>query len=291
MKMYDCDLCGSPDLHAMEHLRRYTGEWDLHACKSCGFVQVARRRTPEELQKVWAEELYRADQNVRLSEKTYTAKMPAVMARQTFAAAFIDEAVKLKGKTVCDIGAGEGTFLEMLRGPDYGAEGFGIEPSADNCRMMTDAGIENFLGTMEDYAASKPGRTFDVATIIWTLENCQSALGVLKAAADLLPDGGHVAVATGSRILVPFKKPMQYYLGANSDVHPFHFTANTLGGLYAGAGFEVTNVNRFIDSDYLVVVGRKTAKRPIPWQKDDWQAVAAFFERWDQETQNFYKGK
>lgn len=291
MKTYDCDLCGSKDLHAMEVLRRYTGEWDLHVCKDCGFVQVARRRTPEELQKVWAEELYRADDKVRLSEKTYTAKMPAVMARQTFAAAFIDEAVNLRGKSVCDIGAGEGTFLDMLRGPAYGAKVFGIEPSKDNSDMMSDLGIENYLGTMEDYAASKPGRTFDVATIIWTLENCQSALGVLKAAADLLPDGGHVAVATGSRILVPFKKPLQYYLGANSDVHPFHFTANSLAGLYAGAGFEVTNVNRFIDSDYLVVVGRKTSKRPIQWQKDDWKAVADHFTRWDADTQAHFKGR
>ncbi len=291
MKTYACDLCGSADLHAMEVLRRYTGAWDLHICKECGFVQVARRRSPGELQKVWAEELYRADATVRLSEKTYTAKMPAVMARQTFAAAFIDEAVGLKGKSVCDIGAGEGQFLEMLRGSDYGAQVFGIEPSADNCRMMTDAGIPNFQGTMEDYAATKPGRSFDAATIIWTLENCQSASGVLKAAADLLPDGGHVATATGSRILVPFKKPLQYYLGANSDVHPFHFTANSLAGLYAGAGFEVTNVNRFIDSDYLVVVGRKTTKRPISWQKDDWRDVAQFFDRWDADTQAHFKGK
>ncbi len=290
MKTYDCDLCGSSELEAIEVLRRYTGDWDLHVCTGCGFVQIARRRTPQELQHVWAEELYRADEGERLSDKTYTARMPAVKARQTFAADFIDEAVSLAGKTVCDIGAGEGQFLDMIKAPPYGAEVFAIEPSADNCRLMSAAGHENFPGTIEDYMATEPERRFDVVTLIWTLENCQSASGVLSAAYDLLKPGGHVAVATGSRILVPFKKPLHYYLGTSSDIHPFHFSANALRGLYAESGFEVTDVNRFIDSDYLVTVGRKTERRqPIPWQGDDWKAVKAFFERWDAETQNHYK--
>lgn len=289
MKTYNCDLCDSSELEAIEVLRRYTGEWDLHVCRGCGFVQIARRRTPEELQHIWAKELYRANDSERLSDKTYTARMPAVKARQTFAADFIDEAVPMKGIDVCDIGAGEGQFLDIITAPPYGANVFAIEPSAANCELLNGAGHEHFLGTIEDYMATDSDRRFDLVTLIWTLENCQSASAVLRAAYDLLKPDGYIAVATGSRILVPFKKPLHYYLGANSDIHPFHFSANTIRGLLAAAGFEVTSVNRFIDSDYLVTVARKTDRgKPIPWQGDDWQAVKAFFERWDAETQNFY---
>ncbi|MFQ5763668.1 MAG: class I SAM-dependent methyltransferase, partial [Rhodospirillales bacterium] len=288
LTLYPCDLCAGTELAEVPSSKHYSGGWPVHVCRACGFVQVAERRAPEAIQKAWADELYRADDETRLGNATYTARMPAVHARQVFAADFLAEAVDLKGRRVVDIGAGEGDFLAMLQGPDYGAEGFAIEPSAANCELLRAAGIETFQGTMEDYVAAAEGaeRRFDVATLVWTLENTQSARGVLEAAAGILADGGHVLVATGSRILVPFKKPLQYYFGSNMDIHPFHFSANCLQGLLAVAGFETTHVNRFIDSDYLVVVGRRVAPgTEVPWQGDDPDAVLDFFERWHADTQ------
>ncbi len=291
LSLNPCDLCGGASLAEIECSKHYSGGWPAHVCRDCGFVQVALRRSPEAIQKSWADELYRADAKTRLSDKTYTARMPAVHARQVFAADFLAEAVALKGKRVVDIGAGEGDFLAMLQGPGFGAKGFAIEPAAANVELLKTAGIDCFHGTLEAYMASGDAtkRRFDVATLVWTLENCQSASGVLKAAAAILDDGGHVLVATGSRILVPFKKPLQYYFGANMDVHPFHFSVNCLKGLLAVAGFETTHVNRFVDNDYLTVVGRKAAPgKKIPWQGDDADRVLAFFERWHRETQNHY---
>lgn len=292
LTLYPCDLCSGTALAEVPASEHYSGGWPIHVCRDCGFVQVALRRTPEEIQKSWADEIYRADDTARISGSTYTARMPAAHARQVFAADFLAEAVGLKGKTVVDIGAGEGDFLTMLQAPEYGAKGFAIEPSSDNCELLKQAGIETFLGTMEDYAASPSSadRRFDVATLVWTLENCQSAIGILKAAAAILKDGGHIMVATGSRILVPFKKPLQYYFGPHMDVHPFHFSANCLKGMLAVAGLQTTNINRFIDSDYLVVVGRKAEPgTDIPWKGDDADAVLDFFARWHQDTQDHFK--
>lgn len=292
LTMNACDLCQSTDLAEVPSSKNYSDGWPLHVCRGCGFAQVVLRRSPEAIQKAWADELYRADEATRLSDTTYTARMPAVHARQVFAADFLAEAVDIKGKRVVDIGAGEGDFLAMLQGPDYGAEGFAIELSAANCAILKAAGIEFFEGTMEDYAEAPEAaeRRFDVATLTWTLENCQSARGVLTQAAGILDDGGHVMVATGSRILVPFKKPLQYYIGKNMDTHPFHFSANCLKGLLAVAGFEVTHINRYIDSDLLVVVGRKTGRaNDIPWEKDDWREVIDFFDRWDRDTRDYFR--
>lgn len=292
MQDYPCDLCGGTNLLAVDCAPRYMAGRPLHVCGDCAQVQVAHRKTPEELRQVWAEEIYRADDKVRLSDATYTARMPAVHARQTFAADFIDEAVALRGKTVCDLGAGEGRFLEMIRADDYGAEVFAVEPSAANCDLLARAGIDHFQGIAEEYLAQPDaGRhdAFDVVTIIWTLENCFSARDVMDAAWHLAKPGGHVAVATGSRILVPFKKPLQYYLGPNADAHPYHFSANSLRGYMAETGFRMTHVNRFIDSDYLVMVGEKTDRAaPIAWEKDDPQAVLDFFARWHKDTQDHF---
>ncbi|MBO6947058.1 MAG: class I SAM-dependent methyltransferase [Rhodospirillales bacterium] len=286
--LYPCDLCGSTELIEIPCAPHYMDGRPLHVCSACGFVQAAYRRTPEALQKMWAEEIYRAD-DAKISDKTYTARIPAVVARQTFAIEFLAENVDIKGKSLCDIGAGEGQFLEMLRAPRFDMDVFGIEPSTENCAILDELGFANFPGTMEEYAANSDGRTFDVASLIWTLENCQSASGVLAAAHDVVKPGGHLVMATGSRILMPFKKPLQYYLGPNVDAHPFHFSANALTSLMHKAGFKVIAHNRFIDSDYMVLIGERVESGDgLPLPKDDGHDVVDFFERWHRETQTHY---
>lgn len=286
--LYPCDLCTSQDLVEIPAAPHYMDGRPLHTCKSCGFVQAAYRRTPEALQRMWAEEIYRAD-DARISDKTYTARIPAVVARQTFAVEFLAEHVDIKGKSICEIGAGEGQFLDMLRVPRFKMDTFAIEPSKDNCAILDDLEIRNFIGTMEEYSAQKKDEQFDIAALIWTLENCQSASGVLVAAHDAVKPGGHLVVATGSRILMPFKKPLQYYLGPNVDVHPYHFSANALTSLMHQAGFKVTAHNRFIDSDYLVLIGERVENsNGLAMPTDDFAEIINFFDRWHHETQTHY---
>jgi 2-polyprenyl-3-methyl-5-hydroxy-6-metoxy-1,4-benzoquinol methylase len=281
---HNCDLCGSDNAAEIECANVYTNNQPLHVCKDCGLVYIKARRSANRIAEVWSEDLY---------GPTYTARIPAVKARQTYVADYIDNAVSLKGKSVCDIGGGEGQFLEMIRTPDYGAVVFAIEPSRQNCDTMMENGIEAFCGSIEDYidADLHKERKFDVVTIMWTLENCQSCRTVMDAAYDVLNDGGHVIISTGSRILVPFKKPLHYYLGPKAtDTHPIRMSANTITGLLAECGFERTHINRYIDTEYLVAVGEKTDRsKSIAWEKDDWKAVSNFFTRWHKETQDYFR--
>jgi 2-polyprenyl-3-methyl-5-hydroxy-6-metoxy-1,4-benzoquinol methylase len=280
-QLFPCELCNSEDFAEIPELRQYTAGQSIHVCKSCGFVQVIRRRTPERIAEVWAKELYKTD---------YTARIPAVKARHVYVAETIDVAIGLRGQSVCDIGAGEGYFVQLLR-DQYGAEVFGVEPSTANCGRMKHEGIGCFDGTAEQFMASAESkRRFDIVTAIWTLENSNSCRRLMDIAWHLLRDGGHVIVATGSRILVPFKKPLDKYLSPNpADTHAFRFSANTLRGLLAETGFECAHVNQFIDSDVLCVIGRRTDRiRPIAWAHDDWRRVTEFFTRWHNDTA-FYK--
>ena len=281
---HDCDLCGSSDAIEIEVARHYTDGQPLHVCKGCGFVYVRRRRSAKRIAEVWSDDIY---------GEGYTARIPAVKARQVYVAEFLDTSIGLKSKAVCDIGGGEGQFLELIGTQEYGAKAFAIEPSPKNCKMMSAAGIENFCGSIEDYRASPKfkDRRFDVITIMWTLENCQSCRTMVDAAYDILKNRGHLLIATGSRILVPFKKPMQYYLNTNpADTHCFRFSANTLGGVFAVSGFKQTHINRYIDTDYLMAIAQRTDRsKDIPWEKDDYRQVIDFFKRWHQETQKHYK--
>ena len=277
---FDCDLCGSDDAAEIEIAPSYTDGQPIHVCTNCGFVYVRKRRSASEIAETWSEDIFC---------KGYTAHTPAVRARHVYVAEFINEAIGIEGKTLCDIGGGEGLFADLVRKPNYGAQVFAIEPSPVNCQSLADLEIDAFKGTIEDYVANlgAGNRTFDIVTLLWTLENCQSCRGMLEAAYDALGDGGHIVVATGSRILVPFKKPLHLYLSANwADTHCFRFSANTLQGLMAINGFRVTHVNRYIDTDHLVMIGRKTEKsQSLPWHGDDHRAVVDFFRRWHDDTQ------
>jgi hypothetical protein len=281
---HSCDVCGSDRAIEIPRARIYTRGWPLHACADCGFVYVRARRSAQAIADSWSNEIY----GVR-----YTARIPAVIARHAFVSEFAHATLDLRGKRICDIGAGEGTFMDALRGPNFGAEVFGIEPSAANGKLMEKMGLAHFVGTVESYRKSEAAveASFDVATILWTLENCQSSKAMLDAANALVKPGGHIVVATGSRILVPFKKPLHYYLGpGDQDTHCFRFSRNSLTSALANSGFAIVAINRDIDSDILCAVARKVPdSADLPRPKDDPAKVVDFFERWHVETENFYK--
>ncbi len=279
---FPCDVCGADDAAEIEIARHYMDGQQLHVCRGCGFVHVRSRRSAQAIADAWSDDLY---------QRKYTARIPAVRARQVYVAEFMDTEIGVRGKSVCDIGAGEGLFLDMLREAPYDADVFGIEPSAANGNLMDSQDIPNTVGTIESYIDTPGHRTgFDIATIIWTLENCQSAKTMLDGAHHLLAGNGHMVVATGSRVLVPFKKPLQYYLGPNAaDTHAFRFSANTLRRAMANSGFETVRINRYIDTDVLVAIGRKS-ETPVDASayRDDWREVLDFFNRWHAETQAHY---
>lgn len=279
---FPCDLCGSDEAVEVPHAREYTAGQPVHICKHCGLVYVKYRRSAKEIADTWSGEFYGG---------FYKTRIPAVRARHVYAADYANVNIGLKNKKVCDIGAGEGQFLDIIR-TQYGAKVFGIEPSAKNCAELSGLGIDNFNGTVEDYCAGakRNKRKFDIVTIIWTLENCRSCRDMLRGAYDILGNGGDIVIETGSRILVPFKKPLYLYLAeVPADTNSFRFSANTLKGILAVSGFETTHVNRYIDSDVLCVIAKKMPfGRKIKWAGDDFSQVYDFFERWHKETA-FYK--
>lgn len=275
---FPCDICGNTEAVEVPHARKYTNGQPIHICKRCGFVYVKLRRSAEEIANTWSNKIF---------GEGYTARIPAVKARQVYVAEFVDISIGLKGKRVCDIGAGEGQFLEIVR-EEYGAKAFGIEASEANCVKLAKQGIAHFNGTIEAYCENNKNNLYkaDIVTIMWTLENCRSCRDMLAGAYGILVDNGYVVVATGSRILVPFKKPLNLYFGRfPADTHAFRFSANTLRGILAVCGFEVAYVNNYLDSDVLCIIARKVVpKKKNSFESDDYKKVYNFFERWHQET-------
>lgn len=278
---FPCDVCGGDAAVEVPYARAYTGGQQIHICKRCGFVYVKRRRSFAKVAEVWSKDLF---------AKKYTARSPLMLARHHYVAAFIDQTIGLRRKRICDIGAGEGQFLDIVR-KEYSAEPFGIEPSQANCTLMRKARIPCFRGTLEECVSQpRDTRDFDIATMMWTLETGTSSRALVRGAHRLLRAGGHLVVATGSRILVPFAKPLHHYLSTNPvDTHPSRFSVRTLSSLLGQNGFRVREVNSFLNDNLtLCVVARKVRMgHPARILKDDYREVKEFFIRWHKDTRRY----
>lgn len=198
--------------------------------------------------------------------------------------------LNLLNKEVCDFGAGEGDFLTMLK-KKINCKGFGIEPSKKNCALLTKNKIKNFNGTIEEFYLLNKKKKFDVGTIMWTLCNTSNCFEIVSNASNLIKKNGYIVVAESSRILVPFKKPLQMYFGKNNpDLHPFHFTKNSLSNLLVLNKFRPVFINRYIDSDYLLIIAKKIDRIEEKNLKlDKAKDIKEFFKRWFKESQNYKK--
>jgi len=279
------DFLGEGKMIEIPCSRKYCSGEAVYVCTETGLVRAKEVRSSKEIARIWSEEVFGG----KFDERRYTSRIPAVLARQTYVAAFADENIGLRSKEVCDIGAGEGQFLEIVASPRYGALGYGIEPSEENSIDLQKNGFECFCGTVEDYCVSPQlaKNRFDVVTMMWTLCNTSSAIAMIQAAYDILKTGGKIVVAEGSRILVPFRKPLNMYFSPLPvDLHPYHFSVNSLTNLLKVIGFTTPLRNRYLDSDCLCVIAEKGQDKcqVENFEADDWREVLDFFDRWDRET-------
>ena len=258
---------------------------EVNISKYSGLVSVIKRRSSSELADEWSRKIFGA----KFSKSSYTSKIPAVIARQIYVLETMKNKIKLNQKNICDFGAGEGDFLKMIKDSKLSSKLFAIEPSKKNCKYLKKNKIKTFQGTVEDFYKIKKNQRFDVITIIWTLCNTSNCFDVINCASNLLKKNGHIVIAESSRILVPYKKPIQMYFGnPDPDTHPFHFSKNSLSNLLVLNKFKPVFINRYIDSDYLVIIAKKTTR--VNKKKiilDDYRKVKKFFISWYKDSKKY----
>ena len=254
----ECDLCGVTSGVEIEP--------EIFVCDGCGFVHVKKRRSPAEIAAAWSD-VYKSG--------AYDPNWPGVKARLFYVAEWLDQKYGLNGKTVMDIGAGKGLFLDYVR--NRGALTAGIEPDAGNCAIVRSKGHQCVAATLEEVEPSK----FNLVTVLWTLENCGDCLGFLKHAKKFLKRGGVMVVATGSRILVPYKKPYSYYFGQQApDLHCYRWHPDTLELALSKAGLEVLAHNDYFQRDELIAVARICERDEPIMPYDLPEETVKFFRSW-----------
>lgn len=263
----------------------------LYVHKKTGLVSSALSSTPEEILDYWTKKIFTSN-----SIEDYSAFRPFAIGRLTYAVRFlldyISEHPEYSGQSFCDFATGQGVLPRILKlQPEAFKWNIGCtEGSFELHREMHSAGFNSYFGMLGD--GSLEDFTVDFASLTWTLCNCIEPLEVLLDIRRHIKDGGLLVVAESSRILVPFKKSLADLLTRQhpADTHPFYWSKNSLSALLKCAGFEPVAVNRYFDSDVLVIVAKKNQSIPgedMEVEADDPNVVLNFFNEYVKQNSYF----
>lgn len=261
MNKQPCDICDSGKSTPIDADPR------VHVCDECGFVYVPERRPPDKIA---------ADWDWVYSKGHYDPTWPGVRARLFYVAEWLDQHIGLDGKSVLDIGAGDGFFLDQIR--QRGAHPVGLEAFVANVDKIRAQDIFCHHGTVE--SIGNIGQ-FDLVTFNWCLENNGSLKNPLEFARDALNPDGLVSVATGSRILSGFRKPITSYFNPDlpADLHCFHFDIIGLSEALIVHGLSPIKWNDYRQNDVMLeLAGRSVIRRPVP--SNDPAHARGFFKDW-----------
>jgi 2-polyprenyl-3-methyl-5-hydroxy-6-metoxy-1,4-benzoquinol methylase len=161
----------------------YGSLWTFFSCGDCGFV-FSNPYIPEE---------HITGFYARLEDREYSEEAEG---RAKNFKTLLKRLKRLNpGKTLLDIGAASGIFLDLALQEGYDIDG--IEPSA---YLVKEAGkrygLHLFKGTLENYIQGKPGKTFSVITLLDIIEHLVEPEDFMIKLDHLIEDHGFLVIVT-----------------------------------------------------------------------------------------------
>jgi SAM-dependent methyltransferase len=238
-----CPICESVSLEPLfEEVKKYVlndctcvCEQQYAICKDCCFVF-----TKDPLRDDSLSDYYENDSQER-SERATNDEKVHMQAQFDF---LLWNGVDVRSKSVLEIGAGNGTFLDLLRTKGADADRlYYDELSAGSIEILN---RKNFkIISVEEVRSSESQRpNMDLVVMNHTLEHLVQPLGKLKKIYNILSEDGYLYIEV----------PDFTYDGRNTDnvifQHVNFFSADTLQRLLEKAGFTVVAVQNDFDGEY-----------------------------------------
>ena len=154
-------------------------------CKSCGMLYANPAPRQEILGEAYKEASFDAQAESRAAAKTYRAFLEGY-----------GQSASL-GKSVLDIGAGDGAFVEQLLAMGFD-DVVGVEPShapLEAARPEIRARLEPGIFVATDFAPD----SLDLITCCQVMEHIPNPLGISRDAFSLLRPGGHFFIVVHNR--------------------------------------------------------------------------------------------
>ena len=283
----------SSDLIELKFLKKVSKS-SIAVSKKTGLVFYNEFKRIVSEKRGWGKKFYSNKMNPK--KNLYCEDFPEVNARHYYVLDFLNKFINLKNKRIIDFAFGQGGLLLKAR-KYFGIKNLlGVEYSKENILLIKKRFKENkfnipklYNSNIEEFVLKKKA---DIGVLTWTLCNCAEPLKIIKSISENIKTNGYLIVAEGSRILVPFKKPIHTYLNPHikvSSTHPWHFSFNSLNNIFKVFGFELIKKNRYLDENNLVLIFKNSKKFNQKMRYDSYSSVVNFFKRWDKESKNYKK--
>lgn len=164
----------------------------------------------------------------------------------------------LRGKTVMDVGAAGGSWLDHVRG--VARRGVAIEPAEAYHASLRERGYEVF--PYADQALAAWQRKVDLAVSIQVIEHVRNPREFLASIRPLLAPGGKLVVSTPNRDDILMELLPDFRGHFYRVVHRWYFDAMSLTACAALAGFEVSSTHFIHRFGMANALGWLRDKRP-----------------------------
>lgn len=237
----------------------------LRWCDTCDFGRLDGDFTPQTIASFYPENYY-----THFAAPRHAGRMSPLERLRVHLAWRFDDGKPLNpaeigaGRTVCDLGCGNGSDLRLFAEHGYRATGIDPDPKARAAAMT--AG-EILAGTAEDLPAGLAGRTFDVVLMSHVLEHCIDPTKAISNAASLLAPGGRLVVEVPNNAALGFSTFRAAWPWSDIPRHLNFFTDRSLEKLLRQRGLSVSRTS-------YVGYTRQFMPAWISMQKRIWSNVA-----------------
>lgn len=225
-----CPACGRPTTTAM-HLDR----WDLARCDGCGLGFLDPAPSDDDLAAAYAADYYGGD--------GAKFRFPLEQVMRRFArrdAKAIADALPAGAGSVVDVGCGRGVLANAL--VERGVAVTGVE--RDNGATRGIDGRVNVVVAPALAEAQLPPKSFGAVVFRHVLEHLRDPVSALRAAGELVVDGGVVVVEVPAFDSLASKLTGDAWFHLDPPRHLFHFSADSLLRMCRLAGLEGKLVRR-----------------------------------------------
>lgn len=212
----NCPLCSAPGATLYSGLKDQLfsapGEWNFSVCKTCGLLWLNPFPAPEELGNMYNNYYTHASRRTRPFQKFIDALGESVYASLGYKAfrnggtfarniPIFKDFVRMSilkipaswGRTLLDVGSGNGEFLVRMRALGWSVEGTEFDPKAAAfARDMH--GLQIHVGDLKEIQL--PANSFDVITLNHVIEHSCDPQDLLNECQRILAPGGRVVLLT-----------------------------------------------------------------------------------------------
>lgn len=235
-----CNLCGS------RRKRLFAVKFGLPivSCRRCGFVYAEPRLPEAEIVKRYSREYFYGEYLPIFRADDSGFDMDLVIRYYDLYLNMSARAI-VPGGRLLDIGCGAGFFLKAAERQGWDAEGIEISPTAAEYARSV-LGLRVRRTKLEE--AAYGGGTFDVVTLLDTIEHLGDPLGTLREVRRVLKAGGRIILNTPDLESASLRELGTDWAVLSPAEHLSNFSARTLLRMLKRAGFRrpfVRNLLRF----------------------------------------------